>query len=400
MSPIHVCDINNFYSPTGGGVRTYHNEKLAYFQARDDIQYTLFLPSDRMEVEARTQRVRLVHFPGVRVTNYRFIVDVPGLRRVLRDFDPDLIEIGSPYILPHVVRAASAGMRAILTGFWHADYPRAYVERPLNDVMAGLGGPGRDLAWWYASKTYGRYAAVFAAADCVVDGLVEHGIEKVYQTPLGVDTARFAPSKRDEALRRTVGADAGRPLFFFPHRLIEEKGLSNVLGAWDRVYEAHRPVLVFAGDGPRRPLLDAFRETRPDIHYLGYVDGAEKMAAWYASADVIFALSAFETFGLSAAEAMASGCALIAADEGAAAELVQKSGGGVTVPYNDPDALASATNQLLAGGRREAMGRAASAFARQHFNWTTAFDRMVGFYEEIVDRGGIALRDLPRRWRP
>ena len=397
---MHICDLNNFYSPTGGGVRTYHNHKLAYFAARDDIEYTLFLPSDRVEVEAQTPRVRVVHFPGVPITNYRFIVDAPRLRRVLQDFDPDLIEVGSPYVLPHVVQAATTGMRAVLTGFWHADYPRAYVQRPLNNLMAGLGDLGRDAAWWYAGKTYGKYAAVFAAADCVVDGLVAHGIDRVYQTPLGVDTARFGRGKRDEALRASVGADAGRPLFFFPHRLIEEKGLSNVLGAWDRVYAKHKPVLVFAGDGPRRALLDTFRETRPDVHYLGYVDGADKMAAWYASADIIFALSAFETFGLSAAEAMASGCALIAADEGAAAELVDKSQGGVTVPYNDSDALARATNALLDSGQWPEMGRSASQFAHAHFDWATAFDRMVGFYEEIVDRGGVALRDLPRRWKP
>lgn len=397
---MHVCDINNFYSPTGGGVRTYHNHKLEYFAARDDIEYTLFMPSDRHEVEARTKRVRLVHFPGVAITNYRFIVDAPALRRVLTDYEPDLIEVGSPYILPHVVQMATAGMRAVLTGFWHADYPRAYIQRPLNDVLPGLGDYGRDAAWWYARKTYGNYAATFAAADCVVDGLVEHGIDKVFQTPLGVDTSRFDPSKRDQALRDSVGASAERPLFFFPHRLIEEKGLSNVLAAWDRVYARHAPVLVFAGDGPRRPLLDAFRATRPDVHYLGYIDGAEKMAAWYASADAIFALSAFETFGLSAAEAMASGCALVAANEGAAAELVDKSGGGVTVPYNDSDALAGATNALLDSGRIFEMGAAARAFAAAHFDWTTAFDRMVGFYEEIVDRGGVALPDLPRRWTP
>jgi alpha-1,6-mannosyltransferase len=397
---MHVCDINNFYSPTGGGVRTYHTHKLQYFLARGDVEYTLFLPSDRLEYEEHGPNVRVVHFPGVPLSNYRFIVDVPGLRRVLRDLSPDLIEVGSPYVLPHVVRAATSGMRSVLVGFWHADYPRAYVQRPLDDFIRGLGAYGRDVAWWYARQTYGRYSAVLAAADCVVDGLVENGIEKVYQTPLGVDTAMFDRGKRDQELRASVGAGDGRPLFFFPHRLIEEKGLSNVLGAWDAVYERHRPVLVFAGDGPRRHLLEAYMVGKPDVHYLGYVNGAEKMAAWYASADIVFALSAFETFGLSAAEAMASGCALVAANEGAAAELVQKSGGGVTVPYNDSAALSVATNALLASGEWDSMGRAAAGFVRTHFSWDAAFDRMVKFYEEIVDRGGLALKDLPRRWNP
>ncbi len=399
---MHICDINNFYSQTGGGVKTYHKHKLAYFLSRPEHEYTLFEPDDHEAVEHLAPHVRVVHFPGIAVdANYRFMMDIHRMRRILRRFDPDLIEIGSPYVLPWVVRAAAQGLRAALTGFWHADYPRAYVARPLGQLSPALGRLGERAAWWYARQTYGKLKATFAAADCVVEGLWAERIPRVFQTPLGVDTARFDPKRRDPELRASVGVEGDRPLLFFPHRLLEEKGLSALLGAYPRIYAAHRPMLVIAGVGPGKPKLDAFMAQHPEgIHYLGYINDPGLMARWYASADATFALSAFETFGLSAAEAMASGCALIAADAGAVQELVTRARCGALVPYNDADALAERAIELLGSGELPAMRLRARQFAERHFDWSAAFDRMVGFYAEIVAAGDPeTMAPEPRRWR-
>jgi alpha-1,6-mannosyltransferase len=398
---LHICDINNFYSQTGGGVRTYHNQKRAWFQGREGVQYTLFQPDARARVEEEGN-VRVVHFPAVPVgPDYRYIVDAGRLRRTLRDLAPDIIEVGSPYVLPPMALWAARGSGAKVIGFWHADYPKAYVRRYLGELAAPLGPLGEEAAWWYARQTYGRFVATFASADCVVDELERRGIGRIFQTPLGVDTGRFSPARRDEALRARVGAGPERPVLFFPHRLLEEKGLSNVCDAFPAIHAAHRPVMVFAGVGPGKARLDALLERQADVHYIGYIKDPEEMARWYASADVVFALSAFETFGLSAAEALASGCALVAANEGAVEELVRRSGGGVLVPYNDTGALIEATNALLASGAWRGMGAAAAAFARRHFSWDAAFTRMLGFYQEIAAAAGPeALSGLPRRWRP
>jgi alpha-1,6-mannosyltransferase len=397
-----ICDINNFFSYTGGGVRTYHLHKLAYFEDRESVDYTLFVPSDHEEVE-RQGNARLIHVPAVPVpgaANYRYILDAWVLRRHLQRIDPDLIEIGSPYVAPWIVRAAAAGSKALLTGFWHADYPRAYVERSLGSLHPELGHLGFDLAWWYARQTYGNYDATFAAADCIVQSLWEHGIPRVFQTPLGVDLERFTPSKRDPELRASLGLDDARPLLFFPHRLIEEKGLSNLIAAYPKIHEATRPTLAFAGVGPGKAKLDAFMaDGRYDVHYLGFLEDPEEMARWYASADVVFALSAFETFGLSAAEAMASGCALVAADAGAVREFVERAECGKLVAYGDSDALARATIELVQTGDYRRAGAAAHDFATRNFSWTATFDRMLAAYEEIVAKGGKAgLTPEPRSW--
>ena len=51
MSKIRVCDINDFFTMTGGGVRRYHLEKLRYMARQDDVEYHLIVPSSHAGVE-------------------------------------------------------------------------------------------------------------------------------------------------------------------------------------------------------------------------------------------------------------------------------------------------------------------------------------------------------------
>ena len=146
----------------------------------------------------------------------------------------------------------------MVTGFWHADYPNTYIKRWLTPISPRLAQVVERMAWWYVRQTDGRYDATFAAANCVVENLWQQGIPRLLQTPLGVDLEQFHPCHRDASLRQQVGADAHRSVLFFPHRLQEEKGLSTLVEAFPRIYQAYRPVLVFAGDGPRKARLDAF----------------------------------------------------------------------------------------------------------------------------------------------
>ena len=37
MAKTRVCDINDFFTMTGGGVRRYHLEKLRYMARQDDV---------------------------------------------------------------------------------------------------------------------------------------------------------------------------------------------------------------------------------------------------------------------------------------------------------------------------------------------------------------------------
>lgn len=393
-----VLDVNNFWSPTGGGVRRYHIEKMDHYAGHAHgvsepigAKLVFVMSDERTYTEQRAPNVIIEHVKAPHVSlGYRMIVRSQSLREVIRRHRPDVIEVGSPYILPFLVKRALRGMspRPAVVGFWHADFPRAYVGRLLGSVNRRLGPPGEALAWRHARRHFGWMDAVLLASVRVAQNVQKHGLERLCYTPLGVHCERFDPARRDASLVEELRAGhAGRRTIFYPHRFLDEKGLRTLLAAYPKVMGGVKcaPALVFAGDGPLKSHVERAVESYEHVRYLGYLEGADEMARWYASCDLSVALSAFETFGLSAAEAMASGLALVGADEGAAAELIEDSGCGLTVPFGDVDALAQALTALIDSpdlGERGRRGRDHVAT----LTWQACFHRQLAMYQWVARR--------------
>lgn len=115
-----------------------------------------------------------------------------------------------------------------------------------------------------------------------------------------------------------------------------------------------------------RQLPDAHR-----IHRLGHVPW-ERLLSLYGKAALCVLPSYYETFGLSALEAMAFGLPVVALSAGALPEMVEDQVTGILVPPRDEAALAKAIARLLKDPElRHRLGesgrRAAQRFlVRQH----------------------------------
>lgn len=410
MAMLTILDVNNFWSPVGGGVRRYHLEKLAFMRSREDLRYVFVQPDEGDWTESERHGLVIEHVEAPtqpRTEDYRMIVQARKLRELVQLHRPHVIECGSPALLPVLLHLASFRLnpRPALVGFWHADFPRAYVGRKLGEIDPRLGARGEEAAWWWARRGYGSFDAVFVASRSVGRELIRHGLERLYYTPLGVDSERFSPSRRDlERVRRFKAGVRERPVIIFAHRMQDEKGLGALMRAYDELCHQlpHAPALVFAGTGPDRPKVEALAARREHVHDLGYVESAVELAHWYASCDIGLALSGFETFGLSCAEAMASGLAMVAANEGAAAELVEGSGCGLTVPFGDSRVLTRALRSLIEEGELRERGAKGRAFV-ERFSWPDCFERELCCYREIVDlrhRGQKVPKGLNERMMP
>ena len=67
--PLRIVDFNNFFSASGGGTKTYHLEKLDYFDRHPGVQYSLIVPSDSDRVEQRgSSRIYHLEAPAVKNT--------------------------------------------------------------------------------------------------------------------------------------------------------------------------------------------------------------------------------------------------------------------------------------------------------------------------------------------
>jgi glycosyltransferase involved in cell wall biosynthesis len=131
--------------------------------------------------------------------------------------------------------------------------------------------------------------------------------------------------------------------FLFAGRLEEEKGVRILLRAAQLVPEL--PVLV-AGEGSLRAEIEGARVA--NVHLLGKL-APETLAAIRDRVRGELVPSLWpEPFGMSAAEAMGAGRAVIASDRGALPELVVDGHTGLLVPAANPQALAQAMKRLAA----------------------------------------------------
>lgn len=379
-----VLDISEYYGETSGGVRTYLTEKSRYVAARAGLAQVLVVPgaADGMRAtgSVRQHTVRGPVIPGQ--APYRLMLGARRVARIVAEERPDVIELGSAYLVPWIVAGAARRGRIPLTWFYHGHLPRI-VAPELNDAP-------RPARWLAAAAA--RYVAAIArrvdvtlvASDFARADLERFGVERVRRVPLGVDADTFHPSRRErsQATRRHFGLDEG-PLALYTGRFTTEKHLDVAIAGW-RCLRHRDATLLLIGAGPLQARL-ARLAAGSRVRILPFEHDRGRLADLYAAADLYLAPGPAETFGLSAHEAMASGTPVLSVDSGGVAEQVHRSGAGAVYPLHDAAELAAAADALLDGDLRS-HGARARAFIEAHHRWDAVFDRIFDVYRELASR--------------
>jgi glycosyltransferase involved in cell wall biosynthesis len=205
--------------------------------------------------------------------------------------------------------------------------------------------------------------------------------------PNGVAIEEFQDADVD-AFRRAHGlGDA--PLVLVIGRLTEIKGPDLLLDAFTQIHASmpdHH--LVFAGpDAGMRHALERRSHSAglaPRVHFVGYVQGAEKTSA-YRAADVVVVPSRQEAMSIVALEAGACGKPVILTDR-CGFDRVQTLGAGMVVPAH-ADALAGAMYCLLSQPEeRDRMGAALFSLVKEEYTWNAAAHRYIELFESIRSR--------------
>jgi alpha-1,6-mannosyltransferase len=381
-----ICDISSFYSDRGGGVRTYHHQKLDYFSRHSDHEYCMIVAGPRNEVE-QVPGGRIYHVRGVPVSRngvYRQIADCLEVARVLRLERPDVIEVGSAYVDCWLAFAGSNGWDPLFVGFYHADFPDTYMAPAVAGFPRVISRPFVDFWKRYVRFVYERFDATCVTSRYIEKKLESFGVTNTFRVPLGVDTELFHPRHRDPSFRESLGMKPGDKLALYVGRFWSEKGI-DVLAEGVRHYR-DRPGLhiVLVGDGTLEPVVRAAANSSPRVHVLGFVHEAERLARIYASADLFLSPGPYETFGLSTLEALSSGVPVVAANNGGVSELVGPTGTwGKLFIAHDPNDFVHCVDQMLEADL-PSLGRQARSFVEQSFSWDRTFRRMTDHYAELL----------------
>jgi alpha-1,6-mannosyltransferase len=379
-----VLDITEFYGDTTGGVRTYLREKAAYVEAHPAYRQVLALPGSRDAI-AQSDGVRVYRLKGPVVPTqapYRFMLATRSNRRIVTHEHPDLIEVGSPGLVPWIVRLAARGLDIPVVAFYHSNFPRVFSPWP--ERAPWWQRTMHDLAWKYARRIDRHFAHTIVCSRFVMDDLQRAGIDRVTLIPLGVDLVRYHPRRR--AIRDEVRARYGLPagaVAGFVGRFSAEKELDVLVAAWPEVYRRTGAILALVGDGPERRLLEEHAAGAPWIRFIPYERDRERLADLLASWDLFVAPSSNETFGLAPLEALASGTPVLSSDRGGISEQVEASGAGDRFAAGDAGALAETAIRLFATDLA-ALGARGRAHAEAHHAWDSVFDRIFALYERVV----------------
>lgn len=216
--------------------------------------------------------------------------------------------------------------------------------------------------------------------------------ERVRVLPMGVDTARFTPDAASPGLRSELNPDG--PVLLFVGRLVEKKGTRYAVEAMPAILrEQPTARLVVVGDGPERALLGQLSERlglNGHVNFAGAIPN-HQLPAYFASADVFVGPSVVESngdtesFGIVFAEAMASGCPVIATDVGGVADLVVDGQTGFLVLERDSEAIADAVVRVLQdGAQRERLRKDGLAWVRDQFDLSGTTARYAQLMEEML----------------
>ena len=176
--------------------------------------------------------------------------------------------------------------------------------------------------------------------------LQRRGFERLELLARGVDGQLFHPSRRSAALRAQWGLADDDIAVLHVGRLAAEKNLALLARGFrelQRQLPQRRLRLVLVGDGPQRAQLQG---ELPDALFCG-VQRGEALAEHYASGDLFLFPSLSETFGNVVLEALASGLAVVAFDQAAAAQHIRHGHNGALAIPGDEQAFIEAARWLL-----------------------------------------------------
>jgi alpha-1,6-mannosyltransferase len=362
---MRIVDVNEFYSPTGGGVRTYLDRKMGIMA---DLGHELIViaPGRDNGVEERPgggviHWVKAPRLPFDR--SYGLFWDGEPVTRLLDTLDPDVVETSSPWRPAWFVSEWQG--RALKVFFAHNDNVAAYAGRWLEGV-ADATTVERWVAWY--TRYMGRFLAQFdlfvTNGETLAKRHARRGLHIDAAMPLGIERSHFSPDLRDERLREALLAQCDLPpdakLLIGVGRHHPEKRWPTVIDAVERAGERMPVGLILLGTGVDRQKLATRVAESPHIRLFRPVYERERFARIMASADALIHGSDGEPFGLVALEAVASGLPLIVPDEGGAFDIAEPRF-AETYRARDARSAAAAIQRLFA--REPALLRAACVHA-------------------------------------
>ncbi|MGZ5393211.1 MAG: glycosyltransferase, partial [Mycobacterium sp.] len=198
-------------------------------------------PADKIHEGIRVHRVPSRMFP--KINSLPLGIPRPRMVSVLRGFDPDVVHLASPALLGYGGLHAARCLGVPTVAVFQTDVA-GFAE------SYGVGFAAKT-AWAWTRHLHSKADRTLAPSTAATENLTAHRIPRVHKWARGVDITGFAPSARDENLRR-MWSPQNKPIVGFVGRLAPEKHVERLAALSARADLQ----LVIVGDGVNRAKLE------------------------------------------------------------------------------------------------------------------------------------------------
>lgn len=305
---------------------------------------------------------------------------------------------------PAIIHAASNhwnGLTAV-SAARRLGVPSIYEVRGLWEVTRGSRNPE-----WAQSNMY-KYIArmeadaakaatrVFTITNALREEMIARGVDeqKITVLPNGVDTNRFTPIPRDEALARELGV-VGKTVIGYIGSILDYEGLELLIDAAGELAAVRSDFhVLFVGDGAELgKFTDRVRDEGLDefITFTGRVPH-EDVERYYSLVDITpfprLPLPVCEMVSpLKPFEAMAMGKAIVASDVAALAEIITPGVNGFLHIKGDAQSLRTQLQRLLDDrDLTQRIGEQARHWVVEHRDWNAISTIVADTYAELTSR--------------
>lgn len=316
-------------------------------------------------------------------------VSLIRLCRALRRLQPDVTEFSTP----------KAGLLGNLAAMLCGVRARVYMLRGLRlETLTGVKRRVLLAAERLASACAHRVVCNSESLRARALALGLAGANKLELigsgSSNGIDVHRFSPrpGESPEEIKGTLGIPPGAPVVGFVGRLTRDKGVPELIEAFDEVLEAvpsARLLLVGWFDASDDAVSEEVRrrvERHPQIVHTGFVADT---APYYRAMDMMVLPTLREGFPNVVLEAAATEIPVITTLSTGSRDAVLPEITGLLIPAGYPQAIAEAVLRLIRNpDDRRRMGKAARVWVTEQFHDRHVRGLTVGYYKRLLAAAG------------
>lgn len=375
-----ICDLTQFYSPVGGGVKRYLQEKRSHILEKTDDSHLLITPGarDGCERQGRATHYTIASPLISKSSQYRALLRLGALQEILEREKPDLLESADPYQLGWKALGVAGQLRIPAVAFYHSHFPELFRKGASKHFGERAGDWALKGAQAYVCNLYNRYACTLVPSAGLGVLLEAWGVGNVINVKLGVDTAVFRSAGNAKETRAGLGIPLEKRLLLYVGRLAPEKNTELLCETFKLLPEEYH--LLVVGDGQQRHLVEQLTTATRRVSWIPYCEDSGRLARIYRAADLFVHPGIQETFGLVALESQACGTPVVGI-RGSYMDSVILSENSRWAAQATSENLAVAVQETEFLGEKQS--EQLSRRAHQEYAWERVLEEQRGIYGKI-----------------